>query len=230
MVHKIEKKIVGQRVITPEDREKEALEKEAVELESMHEGIERPDRLFGSTYKIKPGGYDHALYITINDYKLNEGTDHEQLIPYEIFLNSKAMESFQWIVGLTRVISAVFRKGGDATFLIDELGSVFDPKGGYWKKIKNKPSIYMPSVVADIGEVLKIHLIHIGLIKEEEMDDHQKAFLEAKKADIKAHDADHDDDSDFPAHATLCSKCNHKSVVIMDGCKTCLNCGQSHCG
>ena len=95
----------------------------------MHEKIERPETLLGSTYKIKTPLSDHALYVTINDVVLNAGTEHEQRRPFEIFINSKNMEHFQWIVALTRIVSAVFRKGGDVTFLVEELRSVFDPKG-----------------------------------------------------------------------------------------------------
>ena len=98
------------------------------------------------------------MYITINDILLNEGTEFEQEYPFEIFINSKNMEQFQWILALTRVISAVFRKGGDATFLAEELKQVFDPQGGYFKK----GGKFMPSLVAEIGEVLETHMRKIG--------------------------------------------------------------------
>ncbi len=93
----------------------------------MHEKLERPEVLIGSTYKIKTPISDHAMYVTINDIVLNEGTEYEQRRPFEIFINSKNLDHFQWIVALTRIISAVFRKGGDVTFLVDELKAVFDP-------------------------------------------------------------------------------------------------------
>ena len=93
----------------------------------MHEQLERPEQLAGSTYKIKTPLSDHALYVTINDIVLNPETEHELRRPFEIFINSKNMEHFQWIVALTRIISAVFRKGGDVAFLVEELHSVFDP-------------------------------------------------------------------------------------------------------
>ena len=92
---------------------------------------------------------------------MNEGTDQEYSRPFEIFINSKNMDHFQWIVGLTRVMSAVFRKGGDVTFLLEELQSVFDPNGGYYKK----GGKYVPSLVAEIGEVLEKHLIDSGMLK-----------------------------------------------------------------
>jgi hypothetical protein len=93
----------------------------------MHEEIQRPEMLIGSTYKIKTPVSDHAMYVTINDIVLNEGTEYEQRRPFEIFINSKNLDHFQWIVALTRIISAVFRKGGDVAFLVDELKAVFDP-------------------------------------------------------------------------------------------------------
>ena len=125
----------------------------------MHEEIQRPNELRGYTYKIKTPLTDHAMYITINDILLNEGTEHEQEYPFEVFINSKNMEQFQWILALTRVISAVFRKGGDATFLAEELKQVFDPQGGYFKK----GGKFMPSLVAEIGEVLETHMRKIAV-------------------------------------------------------------------
>ena len=129
------------------------------------------------TYKVKTPVTEHALYITINDVVMNEGTDQEHARPFEIFINSKNMDHFQWIVGLTRVMSAVFRKGGDVTFLLEELQSVFDPNGGYYKK----GGKYVPSLVAEIGEVLEKHLIDIGMLKTKELDEHQKKLVEEKK-------------------------------------------------
>ena len=127
MAIKIEKNIVGYS-IKKEEEEVPALPAK----ETMHEEIERPEELRGYTYKIKTPLTDHAMYITVNDIVLNEGNEHEQEYPFEIFINSKNMEQFQWILALTRVISAVFRKGGDATFLAEELKQVFDPQGGYF--------------------------------------------------------------------------------------------------
>jgi hypothetical protein len=100
----------------------------------MHEQVKRPESLVGSTYKIKTPLSEHALYVTINDMVLNEGTSHEVRRPFEMFINSKNMDHYQWIVALTLIISAVFRKGGDVSFLVEELHSVFDPRGGYFKK------------------------------------------------------------------------------------------------
>ena len=127
----------------------------------LHERLERPEMLLGSTYKIKTPLSEHALYVTINDIVLNRGTEHELRRPFEIFINSKNMDHFQWIVALTRIISAVFRKGGDVTFLVEELRSVFDPRGGYFKK----GGKYMPSLVAEIGDAIECHLRMIGMLQ-----------------------------------------------------------------
>ena len=231
MVHKIAKKIVAYKVIANEDIPAEIThveEQEKPNVESMHENLERPEILMGSTYKIKTPQYEHALYITINDVILNQGTEYEERHPYEIFINSKNMEHFQWVLALTRVISAVFRKGGDACFLVDELKGVFDPQGGYFKK----GGVFMPSLVAEIGYAIEDHLKRIGMIKSPEMDEHQRQFLEAKRKEFEAIHNDTstlDENSAFPAKAVLCNKCQTKAVVLMDGCMTCLNCGDSKC-
>ena len=122
---KIEKRIVNYRVEKPEEKavvtEPAKDERRLAEVIRMHEKLERPEVLIGSTYKIKPPVADHAMYVTINDIVLNQGFEHEQRRPFEIFVNSKNLDHYQWIVALTRVISAVFRKGGDVTFLVEEL-------------------------------------------------------------------------------------------------------------
>lgn len=256
MTVKIEKKIVGYQVV---DEELPAADTEiAVEDSSedksnviqMHEKLERPEHLLGSTYKVKTPLSEHALYVTVNDILLNEGTDHEQRRPFEVFINSKNMDHFQWIVALTRIISAVFRKGGDVTFLVEELRSVFDPRGGYFKK----GGKYMPSLVAEIGDCIECHLKFIGMIGGDCIDDHQKKFLAKKRAefenrekkatpevkvDVEAGDTavggsavfdEQGASSSFPAGAQLCAKCSTKAVIKMDGCMTCLNCGESKCG
>ncbi|MGR8980112.1 MAG: TSCPD domain-containing protein [Gammaproteobacteria bacterium] len=232
MTHKIGKKIIGYKVITQEDKaaqEQPKTEAAVPSFESMHENVSRPELLYGSTYKIKTPQSEHALYITINDMILNEGTEHEERRPYEIFINSKNMEHFQWVLALTRVISAVFRKGGDACFLVEELKAVFDPKGGYFKK----GGVFMPSLVAEIGCAIESHLKQIGMLKDKEMGDHQKKFLAAKRKEFEAMHNDTagiDESGAFPAKALLCGKCQTKAVVLMDGCMTCLNCGESKCG
>lgn len=228
MAVKIDKKIVGYRVIREAANEVKA-EASAPLPVQMNETIERPDFLLGTTYKIKPPVAEHAMYITINDILLNEGTDHESRQPYEVFINSKSMEHFQWVIALTRVISAVFRKGGDVTFLVEELRSVYDPNGGYFKK----GGVFMPSLVAEIGAVIEKHLKAIGLIESDEMSEMTRRILAEKRADFEARSektVNPQERGDFPANASLCGKCHNKAVIVMDGCNTCLSCGDSKCG
>ena len=192
MAVKIDKKIKGYSVLTPEDKAREAappVQAESItrakaeaelpkaDIIQMHERIERPEVLVGSTYKIKSPLVEHAMYVTINDIVLNAGTEHELRRPFEIFINSKSMEHFQWIVALTRIMSAVFRKGGDVTFLVDEMKAVFDPRGGYFKA----GGVYMPSLVAELGAIVEEHMKSIGLIHDPEMSDHQRAILAEKR-------------------------------------------------
>ena len=183
--------------------------------------------LLGSTYKIKPPMAEHALYVTINDVILNPDTDYELRRPFEMFINSKNMDQFQWIVALTRVASAVFRKGGDVTFLVEEFKAVFDPHGGYLKK----GGIYMPSLVAEIGHALEKHLIMIGLLKPAKISAHQQKILDEKRAQFEtARGIAKELATGFPAEAKICKKCHTKASILMDGCLTCLNCGDSKCG
>lgn len=265
MAVKIEKKIKGYAVVTPEDRAKEAKAaapaprvdaeaRPAAEVIQMHERVERPDVLIGSTYKIKTPLVEHAMYVTINDIVLNPGTEHEQRRPFEVFINSKSMDHFQWIVGLTRIMSAVFRKGGDVTFLVDEMKAVFDPRGGYFKA----GGVYMPSLVAEIGAVVEDHLKSIGMIVDPEMSPEARALIAEKRRQYDALTSKKNSDvspagdlfpepqvaapqrsedvevtgegASFPPSAVMCHKCNQTAVVIMDGCATCLNCGYSKCG
>ncbi len=195
----------------------------------MHEKVGRPEILEGSTYKVKTPVSDHAMYVTINDIILNPGTEHENRRPFEIFINSKNLDHYQWIVALTRIISAVFRKGGDVTFLVDELKAVFDPRGGYWKA----GGVYMPSIIAELGHVVEAHLQKIGLLKSPELDEHRKALIEAKRQEFEERHRQTDafaEESDYPEGAQLCAKCNVAASVMLDGCLTCLNCGESKCG
>ena len=258
MAVRIDRKIRGYAVVTPEDKAKEAAKadslsraqaeaepgesgKHVADVIQMHERIERPDVLIGSTYKIKSPLVEHAMYVTINDIVLNAGTEHELRRPFEIFINSKSMEHFQWIVALTRIMSAVFRKGGDVTFLVEEMKAVFDPKGGYFKA----GGVYMPSLVAELGMIVEDHLKSIGMLHDPEMSEHQRALIAEKrrayeqrsKKNSELGSADHAEDievtgdgASFPPTATMCHKCSTKALVLMDGCATCLNCGYSKCG
>ena len=270
MAVRIDKKIKGYAVVTAEDKAKELAKGESVsraqaeaelpvaDVIQMHERIERPEVLIGSTYKIKSPLVEHAMYVTINDIVLNAGTEHELRRPFEVFINSKSMEHFQWIVALTRIMSAVFRKGGDVTFLVEEMKAVFDPKGGYFKA----GGVYMPSLVAELGMIVEDHLKSIGMMHDPEMSDAQRALIAEKRrayeqrskkkpevgtagemggAMVPAADDSADerteevievtgDGASFPPSASMCHKCSTKALVLMDGCATCLNCGYSKCG
>jgi ribonucleoside-diphosphate reductase alpha chain len=159
----------------------------------------RPGALGGRTYKIKWPGSEHALYITINDI-----TVAGQNRPFEIFVNSKNMEHFAWTVGLTRMISAVFRRGGDVSFVVEELKAVFDPRGGAWVEGK-----YIPSILAAIGGVIEQHMIAIGCL------DGPGCGL---KSDPQA--------AGFPVS---CSNCGQQDVQMVENCMTCRSCGCSKC-
>jgi len=227
MTNSIDKKIVSYEVINlKEQRDKAALE-EKNKIEDMHENVERPEMLVGATYKIKTPQSEHALYVTINDMVLNYGTENEIRRPFEIFINSKNLDHFQWVVALTRVMSAVFRKGGDVTFLVDEMKAVFDPQGGYFK---SGGGGFMPSIVAEIGYVLERHMKMIGLIEDKQMPEAHVEMLQAKRAEYALLKGQPEEDNAFPADAKMCGKCFNKAVIIMDGCLTCLNCGDSKCG
>lgn len=231
MTIKIDKKITEYYLVNEAGSQDSAGKSEAIvkddNVVQMHEKLERPPILAGSTYKIKTPLSEHALYVTINDIILNPETEHELRRPFEIFINSKNMDHFQWIVALTRIVSAVFRKGGDITFLVEELRSVFDPHGGYFKK----GGKFMPSLVAEIGDVLENHLCLIGMLKKAEPDQHQKNYIKDKAEEYARKTADTDTSAtDFPESAELCNKCLTKAMVMLDGCMTCLSCGESKCG
>jgi len=246
MAIQIERPITGYEVAGSgaSESEPQAPAEPKLELVQVTEALDRPERLEGATYKVKPPIAEHALYITINDVVLNEGTEHEVRRPFEIFINSKNLDNFQWVVALTRVMSAVFRKGGNVTFLVDELKAVFDPNGGYWKP----GGKFMPSMVAEIAEVVETHMKKIGLIESEEMDENQRRFLQQKRAEYESRcsetsaeepaaeaepeggDASTEAKDSFPPNAQLCAKCHTRAVVRMDGCNTCLSCGDSKCG
>ena len=240
MAIQINKNIAGYEVVRPEEEaaaEQAAKEEKAARVTAkvvrMTEKVMRPEgmeSLEGSTYKIKTPLDDHAMYVTINDIILNLGTPHEQRRPFEIFINSKNMDHFQWIVALTRVMSAVFRKGGDVTFLPEELQAVFDPKGGYFKP----GGKFMPSIIAEIGAVIEHHLQKIGLMEKESLSEQQQLILNQKRAEVEGQKIKVADsvgeDAEYPTSATLCNKCHTKAVIILDNCATCLSCGYSKCG
>ena len=233
---KIDKKITGYAVNQPAAEEKETKREftredgkgERADVIRMHEKLERPEVLVGSTYKIKTPISDHAMYITINDIVLNEGTQYEKRRPFEIFINSKNLDHYQWIVALTRIISAVFRKGGDVAFLVEELTAVFDPRGGYWQP----GGKYMPSIIAELGYIVEKHLIMIGMMAAPKLDPEQQQFIDSKRAEFEESKKQQDafSDSDYPNGAQLCNNCSTVALIMMDGCMTCLSCGESKCG
>ncbi len=172
----------------------------------MSEPLDRPSELEGNTYKVKWPDSEHALYITINDIVIN---GHRR--PFEVFINSKNMEHFAWTVALTRMISAVFRRGGDVSFVVEELKAVFDPRGGAWVQGK-----YIPSILAAIGGVIERHMIAIGFLEGEGM---------ALKSDPQAQVVNTD-----ASRGKACPSCGQYDMRMIEGCMTCASCGYSRCG
>ncbi|MHC0052457.1 adenosylcobalamin-dependent ribonucleoside-diphosphate reductase [Actibacterium sp. D379-3] len=172
----------------------------------MSEPLDRPQALEGNTYKLKWPDSEHAIYITINDVVIN---GHRR--PFEVFINSKNMEHFAWTVALTRMISAVFRRGGDVSFVVEELKAVFDPRGGAWMQGK-----YIPSILAAIGGVIERHLVTIGFIEGEGM---------GLKADPQAEAMAVGERPRGPA----CPACGAYDMRMVEGCMTCASCGHSKC-
>ena len=170
------------------------------------EPLDRPQALEGQTYKLKWPESQHAIYITINDMVVGGRRQ-----PFEVFINSKNMEHFAWTVALTRMISAVFRRGGDVSFVVEELKAVFDPRGGAWMNGK-----YVPSILAAIGGVIERHLIAIGFIEGEGMG--LKTDPQAEVVNL----------GDNPGPA--CPNCGQYGMQMIEGCMTCPNCGHSKCG
>jgi len=209
---KIESKITAYEVAKPEDEAKK--ESNVTAIAPL---LERDEVLVGSTYKIKTPHSEHAMYITINDVIVNHGEESEHRRPFEIFINTKNMEHFMWIVTLTRIISAIFRKGGDITFLVEELKAVFDPRGGYYKK----GGKYMPSIVAEIGEVIQKHLVSIGMMEGQ---------LQTEELIAKRAEAEEKLGKEGVANGAQCDKCSAMAVVRLDNCNCCLECGDSKCG
>ena len=178
----------------------------AGEVADSSEPLDRPVSLEGSTYKLKWPGSEHAIYLTINDI-LIDGRQR----PFEVFINSKNMEHYAWTVALTRMISAVFRRGGDVSFVVEELKAVFDPRGGAWMDGK-----YIPSILAAIGGVIERHLITTGFIEGIGMglktDPKQKVV---NMGNIRA---------------DACPSCGQYDMRMVEGCMTCAACGYSKCG
>jgi ribonucleoside-diphosphate reductase alpha chain len=172
----------------------------------ISEPLSRPEALEGQTYKVKWPDSEHAIYITVNDLVLN---GHRR--PFEVFINSKNMEHFAWTVALTRMISAVFRRGGDVSFVVEELKAVFDPRGGAWLEGK-----YIPSILAAIGGVIEEHMVNTGFILGKGM---------GLKTDPKAEVVNLSQ-----SRLMSCSSCGQFEMRMAEGCMTCGNCGYSKCG
>ncbi|MBE0554946.1 MAG: adenosylcobalamin-dependent ribonucleoside-diphosphate reductase [Rhodobacteraceae bacterium] len=177
------------------------------EVVYLSEPLDRPAALEGQTYKVKWPGSEHALYITINDIVI---AGHRR--PFEVFINSKNMEHFAWTVALTRMISAVFRRGGDISFVVEELKAVFDPRGGAWMEGR-----YIPSILAAIGGVIERHLIAIGFIAGEGL-----GLKSDPKAEVIAV-------GEAP-RGKACPACGSHDLRMVEGCMTCASCGHSKCG
>ncbi len=176
----------------------------------MTRPLDRPEELLGRTYKIKWADSDHAFYITINDI-VKDGRRR----PFEVFINSKNMEAYAWALALTRMISAVFRRGGDVSFVVEEMKAIFDPRGGQWMNGR-----YVPSLMAAIGEVIEKHMVEIG-------------FLRPRALGMSGGPVGMPSPHDLPvegARARFCPRCNDASFVKMEGCDSCLSCGYSKCG
>ena len=173
----------------------------------LSEPLERPSSLEGHTYKVKWPGSEHALYITINDVVFS---GHRR--PFEVFINSKNMEHFAWTVALTRMISAVFRRGGDISFVVEELKAVFDPRGGAWMEGR-----YIPSILAAIGGVIERHLIAIGFIEGEGL-----GLKSDPKAEVMVVGG--------APKGKACPFCGSYAMQMKEGCMTCTDCGHSKCG
>ena len=169
------------------------------------EPLDRPQALEGATYKLKWPDSSHAIYITINDIFVAG-----KRRPFEVFINSKNMEHFAWTVALTRMISAVFRRGGDVSFVVEEMKAVFDPRGGAWMNGK-----YVPSILAAIGGVIERHMIAIGFLEGEGMG--LKPDPQAEVVNLGT------------GFGPACPSCGQYEMRMIEGCMTCANCGHSKC-
>jgi ribonucleoside-diphosphate reductase alpha chain len=182
----------------------------------MTQPLDRPEALPGQTYKVRWPESDHAIYITLNDI-IQDGRRR----PFEIFINSKNMEHYAWTVGLTRMISAVFRRGGDVSFVVEELKAVFDPRGGSWMG-----GHYVPSLLAAIGEVIEQHMIDIGFMPDpaRERREMVEALAERKVANLPPPGTEATE-----LRLPRCPKCSQPSLIRQEGCDLCTSCGYSKC-
>jgi ribonucleoside-diphosphate reductase alpha chain len=188
----------------------QTVQKRAADAPGLSAPAARPEVLPGETYKLRWPDSDHAIYVTLND----EVVDGRRR-PFEIFINSKNMEHYAWTVALTRMISAVFRRGGDVAFVVEELKAVFDPRGGQWMGGR-----YVPSLLAAIGETIERHMVATGFLAKPE------GIVPEVAVEVTAEPAGN------PGRppGRSCPKCGHPTLIRQEGCDTCLNCGYSRCG
>ncbi|PIB26186.1 ribonucleoside-diphosphate reductase, adenosylcobalamin-dependent [Amylibacter kogurei] len=198
--------VTGSVLSVSEDTEKAPEVDTGADVVYLAEPLDRPESLEGHTYKLKWPESEHAMYITINDVIANG-----QRRPFEVFINSKNMEHYAWTLALTRMISAVFRRGGDVSFVVEELKAVFDPRGGAWVQGK-----YIPSILGAIGGVIETHMIAIGFIAGE--GEHLKSDPEAKVVAMGQ------------SGGKSCPSCGTPGMRMIEGCMTCASCGHSKCG
>jgi ribonucleoside-diphosphate reductase alpha chain len=174
----------------------------------MAKPLERDPVLSGYTYKLKWPDSDHAMYVTINDI-VQDGRRR----PFEIFINSKNLEHYAWTVALTRMISAVFRRGGDVSFVVEELKAVFDPRGGQWVGGR-----YVPSLLAAIGDIIEQHMARTGFLQVDDAED--KEPVRPRKVAVAGGGS---------GRAKPCPRCGIRGLVFQEGCLQCRNCGYSKC-
>ena len=198
--------VTGSVLSVAEEGEKAPEADTGADVVYISEPLSRPEALEGQTYKVKWPDSEHALYITVNDLLLN---GHRR--PFEVFINSKNMEHFAWTVALTRMISAVFRRGGDVSFVVEELKAVFDPRGGAWVDGK-----YIPSILAAIGGVIEHHMVVTGFLSGEGMG--LKSDPQAEVVNLEQ------------SRGAACSSCGQFDLRMVEGCMTCGSCGYSKCG
>jgi ribonucleoside-diphosphate reductase alpha chain len=182
----------------------------------MTQPLNRPEALPGQTYKLRWPESEHALYITLNDI-VQDGRRR----PFEVFINSKNMEHYAWTVALTRMISAVFRRGGDVSFVVEEMKAVFDPRGGAWMDGK-----YVPSLLAAIGDVIERHMVEIGFLPRQGMD----RAANAKVVNLSAADRSGASTPQSLPRPAQCPKCGEAALIRLEGCDQCTSCDYSKCG
>jgi ribonucleoside-diphosphate reductase alpha chain len=194
----------------------------------MSEPLQREAVLEGATYKLRWPGSDHSLYITINDIERDGhagGVPSARRRPFEVFINTKNLEHYAWTVALTRMISAIFRRGGDVTFVVEELKAIFDPQGGQWMRGR-----YVPSLIAAIGEVIEGHMIRTGFLSAADAGSDVIGDAGEERITLAAGDPSPPTAAPPRAGGRTCPRCNARSLQRREGCWVCDACGYSRCG